>query len=432
MKWIDWKNILLRNRSLSLHFVVLDDNSFLQIFPDYSVPILHDLNSFVDRLKEKIKLVLYLTSPFLESFVHETICLKQKDLSIVDQTTLHFNKSLSKNRSVVSIATGQDRAITIHSHLSEGGNKLIESLRNQDCKIVWNPLLQLVINNFLFYQIATEEQTKIIQFLFQREVLQLDARIVHPKIHHVPFWNDHADSMKQANKARLLLDTSQENSTLLFNLIPQELRERLRQFPSEFQYFSKLIFPSSKKKKHKTVQYVSTRKSLKVTSNSLAKIFTCMIILLGVWAGIIYYEINELKVERSRLKLALQEFANQPSKLQQISRDQEQFFKINAIINATQSTLSNPNDLFNRIADLLPDGVWLENLSMDFNFIKLDVLDRQGTELSTLIELFNTNIGNTNIDHNESVEIGSYSLRKYGLTIQRTIQKNRDDQTIQK
>lgn len=417
MSWIGSKKIFRFKRDPTYHFIVLDKNNFLQIFPDHSLPQLFDKQALDFFLNGSSKILFYLSAPFFKSFVHETISFTSKELSRVEET-LHFRRPIPKNRFLISITTGQNRATTIHSHLSEKGEQLIAEFQCKKRNIGWFPLIEKMVSNFLLYPSNAGESEPFILLLFPKETLQLDNRTLQRKINYVPFWKDQTRPIEEKKKSSLLFNVNLENYTLVINLVPEDLRKWTQIDPEKLHFCNQILFPLSKKKKFKIVKFTSNQKKISISSVNLVKIFSSTLIFLLLWASFAFYEMDKLTVEQARLKSALSKFQSQPSQLKQISKNLEKTFQFKAILEATQSIPSNPSKLFHRITNLLPDGVWLEKFSLTYDSIHLDILDRQGTELSSLIETLNRNIGKTNLNQNVEIEFEGYSLRRYSVSIQ--------------
>ena len=93
--------------------------------------------------------IVFLASPFIHTFIHETIHLSKNEMEKADQQLLGFKNPAANYINITSLKLNEKKSITIHSHLTQKGAELLKTLQHEKIRFTWHPaILSLVTNLF--------------------------------------------------------------------------------------------------------------------------------------------------------------------------------------------------------------------------------------------------------------------------------------------
>ncbi|MCP4750348.1 MAG: hypothetical protein GY866_05620 [Proteobacteria bacterium] len=373
------------------------------------------LDQVRQEYNSKPKPLVLLASPFVNSFVHETIPLSTKDLESVDRQTLGFSPSPGDRRLIASIELQEKKALTVHSHLTGKGMDLLTYFKQIKIKIKWQPAVQTLIKSLLYFpQTTVKRKTKLRIYLFN-EMLQVRWHTNYAKFQHLSYWHQQLDFPKK----KLYVDRMLAETTGQSDMVSAVLHKGDGELTDEsVSDITEIFFPKGKRQKRKTLSQAIGRErgdywKLITVNRILALIVVCLIL----WAIAINYHANGLKEYRAALKKSVDTLQVNSDKLNVIAETEREYFKLSSLVETANSLKLRPYVFLEKLDSILPSGVWIFRFSISSRMIVLELLDDKETELTTLIEMIGTRLGKTNLEKNETIQIGNKILKKYSILI---------------
>ena len=139
-------------------------------------------------LKKNKGTLCLLAAPFNISFVHETIHLKKKELLEADQQILSLSRLPLDKRAVKSIQLSEKKAITIHSHLTEEGAKLLSSIKKLGKGVQWQPAISFIMGNLLGYPQELLREKTCLRCFLEQEAFEIIWSSTIPHVQLIQNW----------------------------------------------------------------------------------------------------------------------------------------------------------------------------------------------------------------------------------------------------
>jgi hypothetical protein len=367
-------------------------------------------NAILDStLSRQPRSLLLLASPFFHSFVHETIHLTRKELRQADEQVLQVSQTPLKNRFVVSIHINEEKAITIHSHLSHQGVALIQHLKKKKLKVFPKPAIQTIIQNYLSSFPYREEVTPHFQLFFENEALRLFGQLNRPTFDLAHYWNREDSQLDREEQMRQLFSERNEPSTTIsFSFETEKGSSHIRQ----------LFFPQKKAQRLKIVTATTRRRPLNIQKiiNPIP-LLTLFTTLLLCWAVFTNLRLSQQIKRKQTMTKSLKALENSTDELIAIADIERGYFKLRSLKKAIQEVKVKPHLLVDKLEQILPDSVWIHTLTITPQSIFIILLDSGETEITKLLEQLNTDLGKTNLEKNEAFQINNHLLKQYHLRI---------------
>ena len=231
---------------------------------------------------------------------------------------------------------------------------------------------------------------------------------------HLHYWRQQTEFEKQKQDMEMLLGKttgSQEIQSVSFQNQVHDIEKNTPQIKA-------LFFSGKKKTRPKTVEH-QERKRL----NRYFRFFTPRRILIIsslltlLWAIIINVQIFRMKEEYTSQAHTVKDLQNKSARLSQISETEREYYRLFSAFETADELKISPNLLLTKLDAILPKEIWISDISISYDGIELVLLDSKETELADLIESFSNQIGKTNLEKNEVIQINQKPIRKYTFTI---------------
>ena len=385
-----------------IHFLSKDNHDL--VFQEIqSETIIHHKQSFSS---------FFLGHPYIKSFVHETIQLKKKELHSADAHVLPFSSVPDNLRSVRSIQIDSNKSITIHSHLSEQGKRLLAKYK---IRKNWYPL----ISDFVFqiYKYKKVSDIGKLNILFNSELLTVKLEPGF-SVSYFAFLESH---MGDQNSKNYFFDHLLSNQTKIPSI-------------SNFGQ-TKTIDLSQGKNCDKKVLYdiLSIRKKFRriksvvlpfnLSGFSLKKVINVpitlmlMMMILCLWWFQEYQALNHLKANKTELEHKMESLNKHLNHMTRFSKHERQYFKLLALNKAIHQVSIKPEAVLLKIDHILPESVWLIQYSVTSENIKLVLFDREKTEVTSLLDIIDANIGQSSLIANEKSNLNNHPVNRITILI---------------
>lgn len=373
------------------------------------------LENLANEISTRSNPLLLLASPFIYTFVHETIHLSSSELEQADLQKLSVSKAKKENRFITSIHVSDKKAITIHSHLTTKGLELLVSFKDSKKRIPWRPAIENIIINLLNHPPETEIQQGGDRFrmLLDYEYLQADWSLTFPIIQHFNCWNpslSYNSKIKHLNQ--ITTNPTNNRTSKIWTIADYQNDDKLQII------MRNLLFPKRKKQKYKII-FRKPRKNrqLNLKFITLNRVLVTSTIILFLWAVFSNLVLTGLKADRLSLQQSINALQAESKKLSKIAQTERLYFKANSMLEAAGSLRINPHSFLNKLDRILPGSVWIKNLSISHQKIDLELLDHEETELTSLMSTLGEQNYHINLNKNETIQINGRSLKHYQLVI---------------
>jgi len=354
----------------------------------------------------------FLGHPYIKSFVHETIQLKKKELQSADMHVLPFSSVPDNLRSVRSFQIDSNKSITIHSHLSEEGKHLLAKYK---IRKNWHPLISDLV--FRIYKYKKVSDISKLNILMNAELLTIKLEPRFSAAYYA-FWESHGGDQKSKEyffdhllsnqtKTPSISDFGQTKTIDLTqdkNCDKKEIYDILS-IRKKFQRTKSVLWPFN-------LSGFSLRKVLNVPI-ALA----VMMIILCLWSFQEYQVLNRLQANKTTLEQKMESLNKHLSHMTLFSKHERQFFKLLALNKAIHQVSIKPETVLLKIDHLLPESVWLIQYSVTSENIKLVLFDREKTEVTSLLDIIDTNIGQSSLIANEKLNLKNHSINQITILI---------------
>lgn len=359
--------------------------------------------------------VVFLASPFIHTFIHETIHLSKNEMEKADQQLLGFKVPAASFINITSLKLNEKKSLTVHSHLTHEGAELLKDLRHQKIRFVWYPAILSIVTKFYHDGITQLTITEKLRIYLANEFLQTQRRGGILRFDHLNYLHDHYEFEDNRRTIEGILDKdgSQQDFTELVyaqnNLSEStninKLADHIIITPRKGRHIKSVT--RSTKNRPFAFQYLLRR-------NSLLGIATTIIL---VWAFLIHTQIKSVNQKQLGLKRAISILQQQSNRLNQIAEIEREHFRYTALTQAAQSLKIQPALFLDKLDRILPDSVWLSHIAIQNNLIGIELLDRSETELSAFMDRLGKQCGETNLKNNETITLNKTPLRKYTIEI---------------
>ena len=379
--------------------------------------------AFYKEISVKPKPRLLLAAPFLNTFVHETIPLSNRELEKADTRILPFSISDREHRVVTSLKLNDKKAVTIHAHLSLQGKLLLDEFKKQKVNVSWEPAVTVTIKNLLATYKAQTNPFSILRCYFHGEMLQIEWQGKILKFSHIPYWQQQASFHgKKQLVHQMLQETIHSQKVSTINLDCQSPISEKTNFISPGQLFTLESYKSRVKSNQRSFRKDPINPLRHLTRN---RVLAAILAISIIWTGLLYFQISKRKISHQQLKTEVRLLEHNTEKLSEIAKVERKYFKFASLLDAIEITRFLPNDLFKVIESTLPSSTWIFKINATPQIIYLELLDQKSIELSKLIEGFNQSLGKTSLEVNEKIELQKKPLNKYTIKIQQYSQVTR-------
>ncbi len=391
--------------------VILLNDSLFQVFsPGESCINLKSIDELVYKLRKEKKTLILLSAPHIYSYIHNTIPLNKKELPRADAQKLGFSRFPDENRTLESFTLAHEKSITIHSHLSENGQTILQELKRKKIKFEWKPALSFFISNLLQYPQTYLRQFKTVTVVFQEEIFQFSWSLASPKIKHLYNWNKSLPLPEKQLSMEKLIGRSMQNETGISVFLDQHSNN-----PKPI---AELFFPTGRKNNIKTV-LKKTRKRHQYLSRILSPSLFVFIatVIITTYSFFSHYSLQKLKDKRETVQEEVQHLQMKTGELESLANNERSIAKVESLLNSIDYLQFNPLSFTNRLNELIPSTIWIKTVTLSNEKILLELYDYKNTDLPALVRHFTKEIGSTSLDENSREVLIDKTVRKYTLTI---------------
>jgi hypothetical protein len=353
--------------------------------------------------------------PYIKSFVHETIHLKKKELSPADLHVLPFSSVPENLRSIRSFQINSNKSITIHSHLSDQGLKLIAKYK---IKKNWRPLIcDLVFQIYKYHKDKKESDISRLNVVLSSEILIVKFEPGF-SISYNASLKSHGVDLKSKSYFFDQFLSDQTPKTAISNYTQTKT---LNLFQDEQCDQKELYHILSMRKKLQRINSVHlpfnlSGFSLKKFVNGRITLALCMVFLC-LWSYQEYRILDQLKTKKTKLESKMEALNQHLNHLARFSKHEQQYFKLLALNKAINQITIKPEEVLLKLDHILPESVWLVQYSISADKIKLVLLDREKTEVTSLLDLFDANIGQSSLVSNEKSNLNEFPVNRITILI---------------
>ncbi len=372
-----------------------------------------NMDTVVNKIKDTHNPLLLLSAPHLFSYVHKTIPLTKKDLLRADEQVFQPSRFPTENRIVESFDLGTEKAITIHSHLSDAGMKLIDKLKRAKLNFAWEPAIPFLLRNLFNHHEALFSKCSSVTVLLFQEILNIEFPSTDkPEIRHFfSIWpdlpqKDQIEKMKSALKTsdikepNLLIDLNSPNNQ------PDDIGS---------------LFSAARLKngiKHLKRKSGKRRKSLKALFSpiTILALISLIVVTLSVTSQ---YRLMQLKQQRQDLIIEVAQLKQISGELQSLAENERSLAKAVAMKEAFDTYQINPAQIVNSIIKTLPETTWIKLLNIAHDEISLELYDTKGRNYSTILNRLSKEIGPAQLAGNSKEELGETTAFYYKIRIKK-------------
>jgi len=366
----------------------------------------------VDRTSRPI---LFLASPYIHTFIHETIHLSKKEMEEADQRLLGFKVPASKFINITSLEINEKKSMLIHSHLTREGTELLTVLQREKLNFTWHPAILSLITNL--HKVGTKPlvANDKLRIYLADEMLQLQKQGGIFRFQHLNYLQNHQTFEEKRQTIDQFIDNEKSNhdfSKISFTLHNSSDPESVKHLTDHF-----IIAP--KNGRHlKTVTRSFKKRSVLFQTilrrNSLLGFATAIII---GWAVLLNLYVGRVNHQRQALKQSIAILQIQSDRLDQIAKMERDHFRFKSIMKSVQSLKIQPVLFLEILDQILPKSVWIGNISFQSHRIGMELLDSRETELSAFMDLLGKQSGEANLKNNETITQNDIKIRKYSIEI---------------
>jgi len=366
-------------------------------------------------LHSKQRPLILLSAPYINSYVHETIILSKKELNLADSQTLSFSSSAENHRTITAIELNDKKALTVHSHLTELGIQQLDTLKKIKSSVIWKPAVLYFLQSFLLVSKQNPQWEGIFRIFLSNEMMEIHWHQSYPRLQHSFFLHQNLHPEKNIQHINEIFNHKKSQITIKsFQLINQKIDK------DTFQYkvLAGLQHSESRKLKSKTQNQLKKSKSVKIIKTiNRNQVLAFLLLITLIWTAWLNNQVSEAAESKKILLSSIESLKIQAKKLDELTKYQLEFHKLQALKQTIRKLQLAPHFILNELDKLLPKNLWIQEISISHGNIFFELLDNEETELSQLIELFNSKIGKTNLDKSEVTKIKHITLKKYTLSM---------------
>lgn len=388
--------------------------SYISFHPDHFEISEKNETEVKSLIRAKQRPLILLATPYINSYVHETILLSTKELGLADSQTLPFSRSPKNNRTITSIELNDKKALTVHSHLTDLGVIQLDLLKKIKSSITWKPAVLYFMQSFLLVSKQTAQLEGIFRLFLSDEMMEVQWHQDYPKLQHTFFLHQNLPMEKNIEHIGQIYD-DKKNSTIIESF--QFTNQHIHKNTLPYKILANLQHLKSRKLKSKTQNQLKRRKSLKIIKTIHRNhVLGFLLLLTLIWTGWTTNRVNQAVEKKRTLQASVDKLKIQSKKLNKIAKQELEFHKLYALRQTTRQLQLAPHLILIELDKILPDSLWLQQITISHGNIIFEILDNEETELTKLIEEFNSKIGKTNLEKSEIIQIKHVDLKKYYIS----------------
>ena len=357
---------------------------------------------------------ILLASPYVNAYVHETIRLSKKDLPAVDRQTLPFSRSLPEHIRIDSVAIDQNRAVTVHSHLTDRG---VELLGRSKKKLRWQPAIAFFVKKLAAAEakIPISAQSHIL--IFENEVLQIEKRSEDLRFSHFSLWPQHLPTHR-IGIVKALVEADRESTSFFYVSIADiGTKADIAESSAIHELLS-----APETHKVKSVSYIrKKRKWTSLRSVPLQYVLPFTLLCTVLFAVASQSRLTRLKIQRHSLSNSIETLKAGRSLIEPIIQGKREYDRLSSLMEAISQSRLDPPQLLARIHSILPKTTWINGIFVDDGRIALDLFDTGQVDVALLLEQLSMFLGKPNLELNEDVVLQNRKVKRYKLILNELI-----------
>jgi len=367
------------------------------------------------RQHRHARCLLLLAAPFVRSFVHETIPLTTKELDRVDQQLLGAQRVSERFRTVVCCRLDADKALTSHCHLTDQGSELLCQLHRVKSRTTWKPAIPELVVKLLDLAEQTLQPDETVRLYLSHEIIQVRKKSRLGAIQHLHYLLPHLSLTENMEVVDRILDDREDLKAYQRYSFQTDTRKTAQPAGP---FLTRLLALKARRRPQKrfTQRQSRTWHRLRRFADRNILMAGCLFTIL-VWAAMIHYQERAARQERESWQTAVQKLEYASDHLQRIALQQQPLFRLQALLNAIEPLKMHPEYFFAALEPLLPNSIWIGQVALSRQLIRLHLLDSSETELTTLIEAFGQHLGKTSLEESETIQLGDRPLKRYRIHI---------------
>lgn len=363
----------------------------------------------------KQKKLVLLSAPFAYSYLHTTIPLTSKEQLQANDEKLGFSRFSSEGHQVHSFRVDDERWVTIYTHVSPKGQKLLEKLKKKRIKIAWKPTVVFLVNRFLSITPTLINEGTSVLLVLDQEVIKCSRTQTSLHFQHLFAWDktrrmeEHLPMMENLWEVKPEASTT---TTLHFN-------EHVSYTDSHLSFLNRLFFSSNLQSVPITFSRKTKSRSGIIRAFSPIRLATLCLIGTLVWSGVSYTDLQNLKEKRTRLKQEIRTLEAVSMRFKSLAKSERSLIKMDAVKSTVKKLQLKPTLLLVKIDTLLQGNSWIKSIDISNQSIRLELLDHYDDNASGLIERLTTSLGTVNLEESSTELYNDKTLKKYTLFIKR-------------
>ncbi|PCI28978.1 MAG: hypothetical protein COB67_05180 [SAR324 cluster bacterium] len=329
-------------------------------------------------LKEKAPTLLLLGAPWVFSYIHETIHLKGRELMEADVQVLPFSIIPPERRWIQSIQVTEKKSITIHSHLTDEGVRLLRKLRKHRRARKWQPALPFFVENILAFPQKELRQEPLLQCFWEEEALQVTWSSSVPVFQLLNNYQVNPNFEEKKKSLQVIFNPTEEQPAMLevsfFEDKPQINRLGI--------VMAALCFPVGEQKRFKI-----NRRSGGITWYFLKKlVHPLSLIVAGIlgfllWAAIVNYQYFTLRSQQEKLLHEIVQLQETTQEHQQVALIEQSYFKQVTLVETIQDTNHDLEKVFTLIEKGLQGrALWISYIHIREAEVEIALLSEKGVD----------------------------------------------------
>lgn len=354
---------------------------------------------------------IYLASPYLHSFIHETIHLSNKELEQADQRLLGFSTSPSPHVQVTAIRLTDKKALTIHSHLSRKGAELLSLLKREKTSFSWYPAVTSIITNINHEQKLSSDMPDNLRIFLDDEMLQVQKQAGQVRFQHLNYLHNDQDFDNRCRIAEQILDKTGDKK--LFLKLPFNNNS-----PGNLNFPLTFLQPPIRSRDIKSITRVQRKRRFSprilLNRNRVLGLATCVCVL---WAGTIQWQLLKMNQQQQERYQTIAVLKQKSRQLNQIALSERKHVRLSAITQTVEQIKTRPFQYLEKLESILPKGVWIQQIVFQENHTLMILLDSEKTELSGLMDGIGKHLGKTSLRSSEEVSLKKVPVQRYTVEV---------------
>lgn len=364
-------------------------------------------------IRSAIKPLLFLASPFVHSFVHETIHLSASEMEKADRQILGFANMPPSYLNMTSIRLNEKKSLTVHSHLTKAGTRLLNNLRANKTGVSWLPAISSFITNI--HQDSSLSAGENLRIFLGEEVLQVKGKLSQLRFQHLNYLRTRQSFEEKQRTTEQILEQAEGQQEYSVLILGEGEHPALLQPDVSVDL---LLKPPPKNRSIKSVTRRQKKRQLDLRfllkRNHMLGLATSLVV---IWALIINFHtasVNHDRLSRSRQVADLQQ---QSIRLNEIAEAERSQIRFSSIRQTVRQLVLQPADYLTVLNRHLPEGVWVQQITIRDDRISLTLLDSGETELSALMDRLGRQYGTTTLKSSEGITLDKIPVRRYAIEI---------------